>query len=91
MRVESVERERISLLIARTFRRVDKLDEPLPPSHPEFGPAPVVGPCDGGSSKKVGGGGGSAVKVGGGGEGGVEDMENFLGKKKKMGKKRRSR
>ena len=74
----------------RTFRRVDKLDEPLPPSHPEFGPAPVVGPCDGGLSKKVGGGGGGA-KVGGVGEGGVEDMEDFLGKKKKMGKKRRSR
>ena len=30
---------------SRTFRRVDLLDQPLPGSHPEFGPAPVVGTC----------------------------------------------
>lgn len=68
----------------RTFRRVDKLDEPLPPAHPEFGPAPVVGPCRGGPS---------AQGRGGAGAGGVQDVEDFLalGKKENAGKKRRSR
>ena len=28
---------------SRTFRRVDKINEPLPPDHPEFGPTVVLG------------------------------------------------
>lgn len=66
----------------RTFRRVDKLDEPMPPSHPEFGAAPRVGPCEGGNA---------GVKVG---AGAVEDVEGFIGKSKvgkAPNKKRRSR
>ena len=66
----------------RTFRRVDKLDEPLPGDHPELGPAPKIGPC-------AAGGGDVRAR-------GADDVEGFIGKKKKAAaagnkKKRRSR
>ena len=68
---------------SRTFRRVDLLDQPLPGSHPEFGPAPVVGTCADFAGPKAGGGGGTGAMA-------VEDVEGFIGKKSKS-KRRKSR
>lgn len=71
----------------RTFRRVDKLNEPMPPAHPEFGAAPKEGAATSDDYDYAGRGatnGSAAVS-------GVDDVEGFIGKGKKTGKKRRSR
>ena len=68
----------------RTFRRVDKLAEPMPPDHPEFGAAPRAGPCAPGEGVKTGNGAARTAAVSG-----VEDVEGFIGKK--AGKRRKSR
>lgn len=78
----------IDRMDTRTFRRLDKLDEPLPPAHPEFGAAPALGVCEGGGGVKVGGRSGGSRE---GGAMGADDVEGFLGLKKQSGKKRRSR
>lgn len=71
----------------RTFRRVDKLAEPMPPDHPEFGAAPREGPCAPGEGVKIGNGTARTAAVSG-----VDDVEGFIGKKAgKAGKRRKSR
>ena len=69
----------------RTFRRVDKLSEPMPPAHPEFGAAPREGACvENPEGDRKAALPSAAVS-------GVDDVEGFIGKGKKTGKKRRSR
>ena len=70
----------------RTFRRVDKLNEPMPPAHPEFGAAPKEGAATADDSGKNRGASEKSAAVSG-----VDDVEGFIGKGKKTGKKRRSR
>jgi peptide deformylase len=73
----------------RTFRRVDKLNEPMPPAHPEFGAAPKEGAATSDDYEYDAGRGatnGRSAAVSG-----VDDVEGFIGKGKKTGKKRRSR
>lgn len=66
----------------RTFRRLDKINEPMPPKHPEFGDAPREGVCAADDKNEKG-------KTTAG-VAGVADVEGFLGKGKKLGKRRKS-
>jgi hypothetical protein len=58
-------RSYIDRMVTRTFRRVDLITQPLPPSSPEFGACLPLGLQRGGS----GGGGGGGTGAGGGGGG----------------------
>ena len=70
----------------RTFRRVDKLEQPMPPDHPEFGKSPREGVCDDDDGKI---GDNKKGQMTSGGVSGVDDVEGFIGKGRKPGGKRR--
>jgi peptide deformylase len=77
----------------RTFRRVDKLNERMPPAHPEFGAAPEEGVYATTKSSDDGVRDANGKQKWSAGVSGADDVEGFIGKGRKSssGKKRRSR